>query len=357
MPLSEDEEFELLSLERQRAGSAAPQPKQGLMSRAWDALAVPEQKSREGLKMLADYVPSPASTGNMPLDILRGTPKVVADTVAEAAPGFISRGALATAGAARMAGEVAPLAKMILRGAGRQAEELSGIAPKAAGSLEAAYKDPTLIFSKGKQAAGQFYEAAKDDLNAAKDTFRAVGTSPEGDVVMGKTANILSREYRPEVILAKAENFVRNGGKLDPSEALEVRKAVDALIRKKGNIPTELLKMRDEYDAIAKTSNNLSTADTLHQRGIQAQALRNIFPQNKYGGGSAFKVLLMDLLHKTGNVGKAASLLLSPAALGTAATGAGVIARQALGPLSSSPTLAMALSAALARRKEASDGR
>lgn len=348
--------------------------KKSLAKKAWDALAVPEQKSHEGLRMIADAVPQPEPQGKPGVtetalrmlypgvtqniqpgviqDVVQGAPRIAADTMAEAAPGFISRGSLVTGGAAKAAGMFAPLAKLVIRGAGRQAEELSGIAPKAEGALEAAFKDPTLIFAKGKKAAGEFYEAAKDDLNAAKDTFRAVGTGPHGEVEMGKTSDILARQYNPEIILAKAEAFTKNGGKLEPAEALKVRKAIDALIKKRGNVPDELLKMREEYDAIAKSSKDLSTADALHQRGVQAEALRNIFPQNKYGGGSAFKLMLMDLMHKTGDVGKALSLTLSPIAQGTAATGAGILTRQALSPLVNSTPLSMALAAVLARRKQ-----
>lgn len=332
-------------------------PQRSSVGKAWDALAVPEQKSREGLEMLASYVPNPTPTGNLPMDVLRGAPKIAADTLAEAAPGFISRGALVTAGAARAAGEVAPLAKLILRGAGNQAEELSGIAPKAAGSLEAAYKDPTLIFSKGKKAAGQFYEAAKDDLKAAGDTFRATSVSPGGEVTMEKTADIFSGLYEPKEILAKAVQFVQQGGKLEPAEALKARKAVDVLLRSKSAVPDELYRMRGEFDAMAKTGSSVGRGDEIYKRGVQAQALRNVFPQNKYGGASAFKLGIMTALENMGLPGKAAMLAISPVAQGVAATGAGILARQAFGPVVNSPTLAMALSAALARRRGSNDAR
>lgn len=332
--------------------SASPQ--KGLLQRGWDALAVPEQKSREGLQMLAGMVPKPEPTGNLPLDIIKGTPRIAADTMAEAAPGFVSRLSLLTAGGAKVAGEMAPLAKTVLRSIGTQGEELSGIAPKAAGALEGAYKDPTLIFSKGKKAAGQFYEAAKDEANAAKDTYKATSMNGGGVVNMEKAPSVLANLYKPEQILDTANEFVKGGGKLDPAEALKVRKALDILLKSKQAVPDELYRMREEYDALAKASDNISSGDAAYQRGMKADALRNAFPQNKYGGASAFKLGIMTALENMGLPGKAALLAISPAAQGMAATGAGVMARQVLAPVVNHSSIAMALAAALSRRKEKS---
>ena len=39
--------------------TAPPEGEKGLIRKGWDALAIPEKKSREGLRMLADFVPNP----------------------------------------------------------------------------------------------------------------------------------------------------------------------------------------------------------------------------------------------------------------------------------------------------------
>jgi len=345
--LSEEELNQAVSSAATQLGT---QDKRSLPVKAWQALRKPEEMSRAGLQMLANYVPKPEPTGNLPLDLIKGTPRVAADTIAEAAPGFISRGALVTAGALRGAQSIAPelaaIGKPMLRAIGSQAEEMSGIAPRAAGSLEAAYKDPSLIFSKGKQAAGQFYEAAKDELNSASHAFRPTSINPEGVVNMEKTGDILSGMYKPMEILDKANEFIRGGGKLEPAEALKVRKAIDVLLKSKQSMPDELYKMRDEFDAMAKASSNIATGDETYVRGMRAQALRNLFPQNKYGGASAFKTMLLKL------TGGMAAPLLSPVVQGGAATAAGVVSRAAE-PLMQ-PRM-VALLSALARRKEKSN--
>src|ERR1019366_9700998 len=75
------------------------QKKKGLIGKGWDFLQKPEQMSRQGLQQIAGMIPEGKITGNLPMDVLRGTPRIAANTMAEAAPGFVSRGALLTAGA------------------------------------------------------------------------------------------------------------------------------------------------------------------------------------------------------------------------------------------------------------------
>jgi hypothetical protein len=315
-------------------GPAALPDNRGMIRKGWDALAIPEQKSREGLKMLAGYVPNPEPKGNLSLDLMKGTPKIAADTLAEFAPSFISRGSIVTGGATKVAGEMAPLAKMALRSIGQQGEDLSGIAPKAAGALESAYKDPTLILSKGKKAAGAMYEAGKAEIQQG--------------------ANIFKGMYKPEEILDTAKTYLEKGGALEPAEALTARKAVDSLMKSGRYVKDELLAMRDTFDEMAKASSNIAKGDAVYQRGVKAEALRHVFPQNKYGGASAFKLGIMTALENMGGIGKAAMLGISPAVQGVAATAAGVGARQVLGPLAAAPEKAAAITAllqSLARRK------
>jgi len=295
---------------------------------AWNALAIPEQMSRKGLGMLSAYVPNPESTGNLPMDILKGTPKIAADTLAQVAPGFISRGAILTSAALKGAQAAAPLFKSAARGLGSQLESASGSMP---GSLEAAYKDPSLIFSPGKEAAKPLYEAAQQEL-------------PQG-------ANLFNDMWKPEDIVSKAQEYISQGGKLEPSEALQARKAVDSLLKSKRYVKDTLMGLRDTFDEMAKSSENIAQADPLFKRGLMASSLRNILPQNKYGGTSAFKMAIGPALTGIGSIGgpggaatgaALAGGVLSPAIQGAAATGAGLVSK-AISPLVNNPAVGVAL--------------
>ena len=138
--------------------STPQENKPGLLKRGWNALAIPEQKSREGLQMLANMLPEAGQSRSAALNFAKGTPRALAETVAQAAPGFISRGSILTAGAAKLAQGLAPLAGAIGKGLGGQAESVSGALP---GSITRAFKDPTLMFAKARGAASELYQAAK----------------------------------------------------------------------------------------------------------------------------------------------------------------------------------------------------
>lgn len=348
---------------------ALPQ-KKGMMRRAWEALAVPEQKSREGLAMLNQQVPefsggipgalaafpmariagplaplalaggastgeklSPSSrepSGHLLRDVVTGTPKVMSSTMAEAAPGFISRGALLTAGAGKVAQGLAPIAKLVGKGAASQLESLSGAAP---GSVEHAAQDATLIFSKGKKAVGQMYEAAKEGASKLTDDLL------EHKEIVNKATELLKK------------------GELAAEDALTARKSVDAMMKSKRFSKDMLLRLREAFADVAKPK--FAEADKAFQRAVHAESLRKIFPQNIYGGTSSFKMAMMTGLNALGRTGKAASVLLSPAAMGTAATLGGLGVRYGVAPLVKSPALAVsaknaysALQDALKNRKK-----
>lgn len=339
------------------APSAQPQ---SMGQKAWSALAWPEKKSREGLQMLAGMVPKPEPSGKpgifeaavrsqFPMltsfvqpgviqDLGEGAPRIAADTMAEAAPGFISRGALLTSGAAEALPAIAPMAKSVLRSIGTQGEELSGIAPKAAGALESAFKDPSLMFSKGKAAASPLYEAGKAEMEPGMNLFKGMSD--------------------PHKIMDAAQDYLNKGGVLEPSEALMARKATD-LVMKGKVVKDELVPLRDSLDAMAKGSSDIEAGDAAYQRGIKADALRNVFPQNKYGGASAFKTLLAETVSKIPKAGQLiAAPLFSPATQGAIATGAGLGAR-AIRPFvgvgqnaGSVYAITQALNDALAKRRQ-----
>src|SRR5580704_6173424 len=160
--MNEQEEFEFRARaerERSQANSktAISSPKQGLMGKAWDLLGKPEQMSRQGLGQLAQMVPEGKITGNMAGDIARGTHRILANTLAQAAPGFVSRGSLLTAGAMPVAKGIGAAAEAVGPGIAGQLESLSGMKP---GLLGKAFKDPSLIFAKIPKEAREAYQAS-----------------------------------------------------------------------------------------------------------------------------------------------------------------------------------------------------
>ncbi len=311
MALSESEEFELLSLERQRGGGPQASGPKGLGAKAWQLLGKPEQLSRKGLQQLASYVPQPAMKGkSMVRDVGVNLPHMAAETMAEAAPGFVSRGALMTGAASpflRGLGKVAaPLGRAMAGGL----EDWSGIRP--AGALTEAAKDPTLLFAKGSKSAQGLYQAAQKELPYEQTIFKGL--------------------TRPHDIVDKAVKIVDKGGKLEPQEGLIARKALDKV---KNRLSSDAFSYyRGIFDKIAKESSDIAQADPQFRRGLMAQSLRGLLPKNVGGRASPFKVGEALALRHLGPLGKAATALFSPLALGTGATGLGVAGRMAANPQS-----------------------
>lgn len=288
-------------------------PEYDAASGAWETLQVPSQMSRRGLDYLAGAVPKPEPTGNLPLDLARGAPRIAAETVAEGAPKFIDRMALLMGGAGKVLDAARPLGSMAGRAIAGEAESLTGSVP---GSLRGAWNDATLMFGKGKAAAGPSYELAKTQAPAYANLFEGMYKAPE--------------------IIDKAKEYIAKGGVLEPTEALIYRKAIDAVAGSRNIVKDVLYPMRDTADAMAKESPAISEGDRLFQRALQSESLRRLVPQNKYGGSSAFKMALMAFLHKAG--GPLAAGLLSPALHGLAATGGGLAAKIFANPAAATAT-------------------
>lgn len=280
------------------SSSAKAETKSGFLR---TALNFPEEKAREGLTTIAQAIPSGEPTGNLPLDVLRGTPRIAAETLAETAPGFVSPEAIVTGGALRAGKLAAPLIKSGGKLAARGLEALSGLEHKTPGVLTEAAKDSTLLFGKESKTAKQFYEAAKAEAGEF---------------------NIFKGMFKPDEIVETAKKYIANGGILEPSEALMYRKAIDKLFKSGKVVKDELIAMRAEADAIAKQSENIRKADPLFARGLRVEALRNFLPQNKLGGSSAFKTGIGAVLGPLGAT-------LSPLVQGIGATATGVGARLA----------------------------
>lgn len=278
------------------------QPGKGIGTKTWESLAVPAQTASKILGYLASQVPEGQITGNMASDIARGSPRILANTVAQAAPGFINRTALLTAGASKALQALRPVGSAIGQGVAGQLESATGSNP---GSLARAWNDPSLIFAEGKKAAGPLYEAGKAEMQGA---------------------NIFKDLYKPDEIVQTAQDYLSKGGKLEPAEALIYRKALDILGRSRNVVKDALVGMRQGADEAVKASENMSGADKAFQRGLDAESLRKLVPSNKYGGASAFKMGIMGLL------GPSWAGLLSPVVHGALSTAGGVALRAMTNP-------------------------
>lgn len=317
--MNENEEFEFRARAEKEAssGQLPVVSKPGLMRRGWDALAVPEQMSKQGLQQLAGFIPQPEPTGNKILDLAKGTPRIMADTVAEAAPGFVSRGALLTAGAMPALRGAGKAAEMVGPGIAGQLESLSGMKP---GLLGKAFKDPTLIFSSIPQGAREAYQTSSELAQKSPDVS---GTARPLQLVMKMLAKVKS-------------------GMATPDEALAGRKAIDQLW-KTSSITEDFKNMaRGVFDGIAKMQPEIKEADIGFSRGKDAAGLRQLFPQNKFGGTSAFKTGIMALMNSMGPAGKVGMAPMSPAVMGTGATALGA-ASKPLEILAKNPKLAVAI--------------
>jgi hypothetical protein len=278
----------------------------GMLEWAWGGLSIPEKVSREGLNKLADLVPAVEPTGSTLRDVALNSPKVVAETMAEVAPSFISRGSILTAGAGQLISKGSKALAPIAKGGARQLEEMSGIAPKGEGALSTVFNDPSLYLTKGKKAASALYDSAKNEMPKGTSLFEGM--------------------YKPEEILDSAKQYISKGGTLEPAEGFVLRKAIDKLLKSGRYIKDSLIADREIADSIAKQSPAIAKADPMFKRALQSEAITNIFPQNKLGGASPFKVL----------VGRGLSLLaaplLSPAVQGVGAAGLGLAYRGATNP-------------------------
>lgn len=314
---------EVDEVERSFATSnAAAQPKeQGILSKAYDIADTPEKLLKKGFdyagKKIGENTPD-VVTGNPYVDMTVNAPKILAQSAVETAgkivPGMVSPEALVSGGVLRALKPFAPEIKAVGRFAGNQAENLSGLSYHNKGILSEAAADPSLILSRGTDSARKIYRETSDGASAIRQELLPL---KEGDFV------------------DKARQILEGGGALSPEEALEARKATDSLRNRFTDAGYNYL--RGMFDDIAKSK--FSGADEAFARGSKAEALRNIFPQNKTGGPSIFKIAAGTMLGHGGGFlgggpGAAAvrALLaasMSPAAQGIVASGVGATARMA----------------------------
>ncbi len=334
-----DKGAQVLSQLRGVSGESTSKPdNRGIIRKAWDAAHVPAQMAESGLNQIANMVPEPKVTGNVLADVVRGAKPIIeksgVQALAKVAPSFIGPEAIALSLAGQTPRMISKIpkagpriiegAKDVMRGIGRQGESISGAAP---GALEAAYKDPTIMGAKGKKAVQGMYEKAKQ--------------------LGGDVRSELKETSDPKEFVDKALQFAKDKT-LTPLEGLEARKTLQSI---KKRVTDQFFRTaKDKFDAVAKTV--FKGEDAAYQRANMAESLRNIAPQNKYGGASAFKMMIANLAASNdGLAGKALAAALSPAAQGTVASAAGSLARIATSPRAASTSGAL-LDAVNRKRKK-----
>ncbi len=264
------------------------QSKKGILGQAWEDLKLPEEKSREGLKMLTDAgiqgqnwlankygLPiGTEPTGNMARDLIANTPRIAGETLTETAPSFVSRGAIVTGGLLKGAPYVA---KAIGPGAGwvaNQMAEQSGLVNKGKNLLQEEFQNPSLIFGPGKETANAAYDA----IQAGNQQIR-----PSLKYTSG-----------PIDFIVKAMRFA-NDGSLTTDEALEARHYLDGI---KDSVTGAFYRnARGVLDSIAKQ--DYSGVDEAYQQAAKSEALRSLSSLNKTGGQSVLRgaaMLLKPLL-------------------------------------------------------------
>ena len=314
--MNENEEFEF-ALAREKE-SAKENPPLSFGQKAWNFLSIPEKKSKEGLKILSNMIPNPEPSGNLPMDIIKGTPKIAAETLAETAPGFVSPLSIALSGTLGAAKIAKPLIKAGGKMLGRGLEAASGLSYKTPGILAETVSDPSLPFGKGLDAARSIYKGVQDSGNVAKE---------------------LSEPLTHQEYIGRSLEKLKSGS-LTPEEALEARKSLDKIRKTLTDVGYK--KTREIFDAFAKEK--FAKADQAYARAIKSEALRQFFPVNKGGTPSIFKV---------GIGGATIPHLMpftSPMVQGLGASGVGLIGKT-VSPLIENPSLGTALPFAIKRRR------
>jgi len=315
--------------------------KPSLIRQGLDALTVPEQKSREGLQMMAQMVsPQQETTGSLPRDIAMNLPRIGMETLAETAPSFISRAAILTAGALRGVKEVSPVIKAAGRGAARAAESISGLEYKTPGIIrEAATNAPTLRKVKdlimeygvkeGSKKALQEFPLLAPGRKAASEVYEAAKT-------VGGKMNGLSGIPEKKELVKTALKMAKNG-QLNATQALEARKELSAI---ENSVTGEYF--RNSVTKLNKIIKPVfGKADEIFATGVRSDELRRFFPVNKSGGTSIMKSTLGTI------AGIVPAMAMSPIVQGTVATSVGSAARAAAplvnNALTAGPTMAAAV--------------
>lgn len=384
-------------LARNPTGAEVSQKKQGLLSRGLDALKVPAKMAESGLKEIVGgdpeasnlflsqfgpgaFIPQSASlkaieafrslpkdTGNVPYDVMRGTPKVIGETLSEVAPSFVSRASILGAGLGPLASGVSKAAKAVGPFIAKTISRTSGINPKA---LEAAAKNATTVFKPGIKSANETYgKLLKEVPVGTKPPLPPEGASAsvvEGAKKAREAAVSLLKAAKGAGTTAGASNrrivdnalYLAKRGELSPRLANVARKSLDALYDSKSISDDFINNARKVLSSIESQSSNIAKAKEIRGTAELAEQLRTLTPMTKTGGTGQFRTMIGGgAALKFPALAPILASIFSPAVQGGEAALAGLAVRRGLDPLAkSTASVRAALAAALSnlsnRRKQ-----
>ncbi len=322
----------------------------GLLRRGYDALNAPARASERGLNELADLVPHPEPTGNLPLDIAKGAPSILAESglrsLGKVAPTFIDAPSILTAGASaglKSAMKV-PAVKQAAVGAGKFVTRNLG---KLSGATGEALDDAA---TKGMEAfKGSRKEAGEAVETAAKNSDKTA------HVMDGPVDKTVLRIKNPMRFVTRAEQLAEEG-RLTPEQALRARQEVDNLFGSSRITMEEQKRLRKVFDGIAKADAGIQKADAAFPKALKAERLRNVLPINAKGEPRVFLGGLgLGAAPFLGPKALLAAPFFSPAAQGLIAVLAGAAGRASVKPGVATGT--QALARVLAGQGKSDDGR
>lgn len=304
------------------AGAKPPQESAG--KRLWEGMNVPSQMAQQGLSKITDLVtPSRADIESGKIGIPGIAARTAGETLSEVAPKFVNRAAILTAMASPVLEGLGAIGGNAAgRWIGNAAEKMSGLAYKTPGVLAETVENPGLPFGPGLDKAREIYQGAKGGVDEIRQGFKEIPTKL--DFISGA--------------LEAAKD-----GSLNPQEALEARKALDASKKTLNNVFYS--SAREAFDTVAKKA--FAGADSAYQAALKSEALRNIWPLNKSGSPSIVKGAIE--MVKPG-----LAPLFSPATQGVIASGVG-LAQKAVnnpGTTMAVPSIVDSIKSILAKRKE-----
>lgn len=190
----------------------------------YESVKTLEPMAREGLNKISDVIPQPEPSGNLPVDIIKGTPllfgKSVAETGAKTAPGYVSPLSLGMMGAGYAAKGISkiPLLRKGIQGTGDMlasgVEKSLGI---PADSIKSVFNKPSSLFTA----------PTKETVRAAYQSSELPETAKSIKDITEKATGSYGATVKRAIA---ALNEYIESGKKDPSTILEGRKALDKQI-------------------------------------------------------------------------------------------------------------------------------
>lgn len=333
------------------------QPQGGIVKQAWEKAKIPGQMVESGYKQLADLIPMPTPTGNLPMDVAKAGPSMLAQTAIQGTGKAMNDLVLHPLNALTFgAGKLAKMATPIGKGLAKAVSKTSGIDPLA---LEAAASDATTVFKPGIEKANKIYgnlvdslpigprpalpksippsEALKVGSNGLLEMVKSPGVAGSEAAKKSRAAYlslVKSSQGGGTVAASANKRIVDNAlhlagrGELSPKLANVARKSLDSLYGSKSVSEDFIMNAKDILTAVEAQSGNITKAKEVRRTAEFVDDLRNFFPKTKTGGTGQFRTMAaLAGTYISPALGAAMATLFSPIVQGAGAAGVGLAAR------------------------------